>query len=148
MSKVDWSKACGDATHALCNVDGDIEFSRFDGERHHDVEDDEVWFIISDECWRVIASRPTPNDIDTTITQRGERYGKFKDGSVIMQDLKNIMRETPNWEGLTPSQREALEMIQHKIGRILNGDPMYDDNWMDICGYSQLILDELNGAVR
>ena len=89
-----------------------------------------------------------PTDIDTTITQRGERYGKFKDGSVIMQDLKNIMRETPNWEGLTPSQREALEMIQHKIGRILNGDPMYDDNWRDICGYSQLVLDELNGTVR
>jgi hypothetical protein len=88
------------------------------------------------------------DDVDTTITQRGERYGKFKDGAIIMQDLKNVMRDTPNWEGLTPSQREALEMIQHKIGRILNGDPMYDDNWRDICGYSQLILDELNGTVR
>lgn len=90
----------------------------------------------------------TPTDVDSTITQRGERYGKFKDGSVIMQDLKNVMRGTPNWEGLSPSQRESLEMIQHKIGRILNGDPMYDDNWRDICGYSQLVLDELNGTVR
>lgn len=86
--------------------------------------------------------------VDSTITQRGERYGKFKDGSKIMQDLKNVMRDTPNWEGLSPSQREALEMIQHKIGRILNGDPDYDDNWRDICGYSQLVLDELNGTVR
>ena len=92
--------------------------------------------------------REAPTDVDTTITQRGERYGKFKDGSVIMQDLKNVMRDTPNWEGLSPSQRESLEMIQHKIGRILNGDPMYDDNWRDICGYSQLVLDELNGTVR
>ena len=39
-------------------------------------------------------------------------------------------------------------MIQHKIGRILNGDPNYDDNWRDICGYSQLVLDELNGVKR
>ena len=93
--------------------------------------------------------KPTPNDsIDATITQRGKRYCKFKDGSIIMQDLKTIMRETDGWQRLTPSQREALEMIQHKIGRILNGDPMYDDNWRDIGGYSQLILDELNGIKR
>lgn len=36
-------------------------------------------------------------------------------------------------------------MIQHKIGRVLNGDPNYDDNWIDICGYSKLIADELKG---
>lgn len=91
---------------------------------------------------------PTADSIDATITQRGERYGKFKDGSEIMQDLKTVMRETDGWQRLTPSQREALEMIQHKIGRILNGDPMYDDNWRDIGGYSQLVLDELNGVIR
>ena len=39
-------------------------------------------------------------------------------------------------------------MIQHKIGRILNGDPNYDDNWKDIAGYSKLIADELNGEVK
>ena len=86
--------------------------------------------------------------VDETIETRGERYGKFNEGAEIMQDLKNVMLLTPGWERLTPSQREALEMIQHKIGRALNGDPTYDDNWRDICGYSQLILDELNGDKR
>jgi hypothetical protein len=90
----------------------------------------------------------TPSTVDSTINERGERYGKFNDGADIMQTLKNVMRETDGWERLTPSQREALEMIQHKIGRVLNGDPNYDDNWRDICGYSQLILDELNGTKR
>ena len=40
---------------------------------------------------------------------------------------------------------EALDMIFHKIGRIGNGDPFYDDSWIDICGYSQLVVDELHG---
>ncbi len=90
----------------------------------------------------------TPSTVDETINERGERYGKFSDGAEIMQTLKNTMRDTPNWQGLSCSQRESLEMIQHKIGRILNGDPNYDDNWRDICGYSQLVLDELNGTKR
>lgn len=88
------------------------------------------------------------DEIDNTVTQRGERYGLFADGAVIMQDLKTVMRATPGWERLTPSQREALEMIQHKIGRVLNGDPTYDDSWRDIAGYATLILNELNGVKR
>lgn len=88
------------------------------------------------------------SEIDDTVTQRGERYGLFADGAVIMQDLKGVMRAAPGWERLTPSQREALEMIQHKIARVLNGDPTYDDNWRDIAGYAKLILDELNGVKR
>ena len=90
----------------------------------------------------------TTDEIDDTVTQRGERYGLFADGAVIMQDLKAVMRATPGWGRLTPSQREALEMIQHKIGRVLNGDPMYDDSWRDIAGYATLILNELNGVKR
>lgn len=156
--KADWSKAPDYATHALTtgpkwcgpsDTIGTIKFGRVNDTG--EIRDAFGAFIISDDAWVVLETRPDVsqgNTVDQTVTERGERYGKFKDGSVIMQDLKNVMRDTPNWEGLTPSQREALEMIQHKIGRILNGDPMYDDNWRDICGYSQLVLDELNGTVR
>lgn len=86
--------------------------------------------------------------IDKLITERGSRYGKFKDGAKIMQELKFVMREVDGWHNLTPSQREALDMIQHKIGRILNGDPTYDDSWKDIAGYATLIVNELNGEVE
>lgn len=86
--------------------------------------------------------------INSTINERGNNYGKFKDGADIMQELKSVMRSTPNWHKLTPSQREALEMIQHKIGRILNGNPSYTDSWHDIQGYAKLIEDELNGEVK
>jgi hypothetical protein len=85
------------------------------------------------------------DSIQSTITTRGNQYGEFKSGGEIMQNLKYVMRETPNWNKLKPSQREALEMIQHKIGRILNGNPDYDDNWRDIAGYAQLILNNITG---
>lgn len=78
------------------------------------------------------------------IAERATRYGDFKDGAAVMQQLKAVMKFTPKWQYLKPSQKESLEMIQHKIGRILNGDPDYDDNWKDIAGYATLIAKELS----
>lgn len=91
---------------------------------------------------------PETDTTEQLITERGSRYGKFKDGAEIMQELKDVMREVDGWHNLTPSQREALDMIQHKIGRILNGDPTYDDSWKDISGYATLIVNELNGEIK
>jgi hypothetical protein len=85
---------------------------------------------------------------EALITERGSRYGKFKDGAEIMQSLKDTMRDVDGWNNLTASQKEALDMIQHKIGRILNGDPTYDDSWKDIAGYATLIVNELNGEIK
>lgn len=86
--------------------------------------------------------------VEQLITERGIRYGKFKDGAEIMRSLKRVMHDTEGWNNLTASQKEALDMIQHKIGRILNGDPTYDDSWKDIAGYATLIVNELNGEVK
>lgn len=91
---------------------------------------------------------PEADVVEQLITERGSRYGKFKDGAEIMQEMKDVMREVDGWHNLTPSQREALDMIQHKIGRILNGDPTYDDSWKDIAGYAMLIANELNGEIK
>lgn len=88
------------------------------------------------------------NSTEALIAERGTRYGKFKDGAEIMQSLKDTMRDVDGWNNLTASQKEALDMIQHKIGRILNGDPTYDDSWKDIAGYATLIINELNGEVK
>lgn len=85
---------------------------------------------------------------EALIIERGSRYGKFKDGADIMQSLKDTMRDVDGWNNMTASQKEALDMIQHKIGRILNGDPTYDDSWRDIAGYATLIVNELNGEVK
>lgn len=94
----------------------------------------------------VIAESTNPTE--ALITERSSRYGKLKGGAEIMQSLKDTMRDVDGWNNLTASQKEALDMIQHKIGRILNGDPTYDDSWKDIAGYATLIVNELNGEVR
>jgi hypothetical protein len=81
--------------------------------------------------------------IETTLQERGERYGEFSQHAEISQYLKHVMVHTRSWEKLAPYQREALEMIQHKVARILNGDPTYDDSWRDISGYATLVVQEL-----
>jgi hypothetical protein len=86
--------------------------------------------------------------LDTVLEERGKRYGKFVDHAYITQRMKTEMRETAGWQRLSYSQVEALEMIAHKIGRILNGDPNYADSWVDIAGYAKLVGDELEGKER
>lgn len=86
--------------------------------------------------------------VDATLTERGNRYGKFKDHAELSQKLKETMYCADGWEYLSSDMREALEMIQHKVARILNGDPTYADSWHDIAGYAKLVDDRLNGVER
>ena len=81
--------------------------------------------------------------VDSTITERGKRYGRFEDGALIMRQLKDIAHKSPSWKRMQPNQKEAMDMILHKVGRILNGDPDYADSWIDIAGYAKLISDWL-----
>ncbi len=78
-------------------------------------------------------------DIESILEERGNKYGDFTGHAKITQDLKFIMRQAPNWPLLTEDKKEALEMVAHKIGRILNGDPEYKDSWVDIEGYIHLV---------
>jgi hypothetical protein len=82
--------------------------------------------------------------IEATLEERGNRYGEFVTHAAITQNIKAVMCSTQNWANLSPDKKEALEMIAHKIGRILNGDPEYADSWHDIAGYSQLVEKQLN----
>ena len=88
------------------------------------------------------------NDINTTLEERGKRYGKFVDHAEISQALQWEMRKTDGWVNLEADQAEALEMIAHKIARILNGDPHYDDSWHDIAGYATLVAERLRGNAK
>ncbi len=82
-------------------------------------------------------------EIDQVLEDRGKRYGKFDGHALITQALKAEMRISPRWGELSADKVEALEMIAHKIGRILNGDPNYKDSWTDIAGYATLVATEL-----
>ena len=81
--------------------------------------------------------------VEKVLEERGKRYGSFETHAALSQELKTAMLKNSGWYVLKPDQREALEMIQHKIARILNGDANYDDNWVDIAGYSTLVAERL-----
>jgi hypothetical protein len=82
--------------------------------------------------------------VDTTLAERGARYGKFETHAWITQQLKEAMQRSDGWSKLKYHHAEALDMIQHKIGRILNGDPDYADSWHDIAGYASLVEKIIN----
>jgi hypothetical protein len=83
------------------------------------------------------------SNIDATLDDRGTRYGHFSDHALITQNLKRVMQMGIRWNDLAADQKEALEMVAHKIGRILNGDPNYIDSWHDIIGYTRLVEQRL-----
>ena len=84
------------------------------------------------------------NDINKILAERGARYGDFKTHARITQRLKSIINiNIKGRTGFNDYHLEALDMIAHKLGRIINGDPNYIDSWADIAGYAQLIVKEL-----
>lgn len=83
------------------------------------------------------------NSLSKTLAERGARYGLFMDHATWTMKLKNIFRQSANWEKMAQDQQECLDMTAHKIGRILNGDPHYFDSWKDIAGYNKLVSDRL-----
>lgn len=82
-------------------------------------------------------------DIRQTLAARGARYGAFEDHARIAQRIQDCFRAQYGWDSLAPDQRQALTVIADKIARMLNGDPTYLDNWVDIAGYAQLVADRL-----
>jgi hypothetical protein len=87
-----------------------------------------------------------PSDIQSTLDQRASSHGNFIVNGNIMQRLKNSVRATAGWEKLAPHQAEAIDMILHKIGRILSGNPNFADHWHDIAGYATLVEKELTST--
>lgn len=83
--------------------------------------------------------------LENTLQERHARYGTYLETAQLITDLKEIMHAAPSWADLEADQKESLDLIANKIGRILRGDANYVDSWHDIAGYSTLIEKRLNG---
>lgn len=81
------------------------------------------------------------DNIEDTLSERGSVYGDYREQGRVVQNLKKAMQDSPNWQALPPYIKESLDLIQTKVSRILNGDPLYDDNFHDIIGYAKLAQD-------
>lgn len=88
------------------------------------------------------------NQLDGTLNQRGNRYGDFTGHASVSQTLKRVAYEhaARNNVVLSDIHVEALDMIFHKIARIVNGDPNYADSWHDIAGYATIVERRLPAA--
>ena len=84
-------------------------------------------------------------DINETLDQRQKTHGIFTDHAQISQKLKAIISVQYNYGGLEDDKKEALEMIMHKVARILNGNSDIHDHWHDIAGYATLVANRLKG---
>lgn len=83
--------------------------------------------------------------IRAMLDQRGREYGQFSAHARITMGLKTAIRDHVYAHDLklAPDQWEALDMICHKIGRLINGNPNNLDGWRDIAGYATLVADRL-----
>lgn len=86
-------------------------------------------------------SKPKPNKNETTealLSERDSTHGSFIVNSRVSQGLKDVIRKEPGYAQLELIHREALDHIFGKIGRIMAGQPTFDDHWDDMAGYSKL----------
>ena len=97
-----------------------------------------------------ITMEPDETNVDQVLDSRAKDYGKFIEGAEIMQMLKRLVHNYIEDRGtpLAFDQREAIDMIIHKLGRIINGNPDKVDSWRDVAGYSTLVADRLEGNAR
>jgi hypothetical protein len=111
--------------------------------------------VVEQVLWTPPAPLPVPEapattSVDNVLDERAKDYGKFIEGAEIMQMLKRLVHNYIEDRGtpLAFDQREAIDMIVHKLGRIINGNPDKVDHWVDIAGYATLVAERLEGNAR
>lgn len=89
------------------------------------------------------------DQVKALLEDRAKNYGTFEALSKIVQSLKSVIYKElgSRSKALADDQIEALDMICHKIARIINGDPNHLDSWQDIAGYARLVAERLQGRV-
>lgn len=78
---------------------------------------------------------------EAVIPNRDNQHGGMESVGAIAQQLKRNIRSGKNWSQLTPGEQEALDMIAHKISRILSGNDPHDfEHWTDLAGYAHAAM--------
>lgn len=75
---------------------------------------------------------------DQLLNERQKTHGDYNEVARVSQAIRTVMKGSVNWNRLNDSQREALEMMCSKFGRLLSGDMNFKDHWDDLAGYAKL----------
>ncbi|QHJ84123.1 MAG: hypothetical protein [Bacteriophage sp.] len=81
--------------------------------------------------------------VEKILEERESQYGSYSDVARITQGIKDHLLTGKSYENLSNEQKLSLDMIANKMARAVNGDVNLIDNYADICGYSQLVVDSL-----
>lgn len=81
------------------------------------------------------------SNISSILDQREKQHGDYGQSAAVSQNIKKATNY--GLAKLSPVQRESLDLIATKIGRIICGDPNNADHWLDIEGYARLARNEL-----
>ena len=86
--------------------------------------------------------------ITETLNDRESKYGDFGELARAIQAFKAVLRASPSWPIMTAVQREVMDMDIVKNCRIMYGNPMHMDNWIDKAGYATLAAEEFGAGKR
>ena len=91
--------------------------------------------------------KKTAPSVNTLLQERALQYGTFVSLAKTAQEFKSVLyRELGSRnKRLADDQAESLDMILHKIARIINGNADHIDSWADIAGYATLVAERLQG---
>ena len=78
--------------------------------------------------------------LDALIAERQTTHGSFASTAWVAQTLRDVFRHELGWENMTPVAREFFDASAIKFARILSGDPDFEDHYLDIQGYAELVL--------
>jgi hypothetical protein len=92
--------------------------------------------------YTVDENNPIKN-LQAIIDDRKGTHGDFTDVAAMAQALKKLCRHGQSFDKLTPVQVEGLDMILHKVARILSGNPNEPDHWLDVEGYARIVRERL-----
>jgi hypothetical protein len=87
---------------------------------------------------------PSVPEVEAVLAAREATYGSFQETALLAQLFKRLARQGPGWALMSASGQEAVDAIFVKLARALSGDPTHRDHFLDIAGYAQLVLRELD----
>ena len=76
----------------------------------------------------------------SVLKERQKTHGDYANLAFVAQSLKNVLHDAPNYNALSPIQRESVDLICTKLARIVCGNPNEPDHYIDISGYADLVV--------
>lgn len=82
-------------------------------------------------------------ELESILNNRAGSYGSYNEVAKIQTQIIDLLRSAKGYNKLKSSTILAIEMIIHKIIRLVNSGKEKEDTLMDIAGYALLALAEI-----